>query len=252
MFMRLVKVKLKPDALVGLRTLYADRVIAALQETHGCRYSGLMQSAHHPDECISLTLWDTEEDAVEYERSGMFSKLVAEARPFLSESSESKIQLSHDLTLEYVPVPEEPVVDKFPVAAKSDPVSTGRPLHNAHWLRIVSLRIQAGKIEQFKRMYADQVIPTLRKVKGCRYIYLTECAERPNEVISVTSWDSEQDAVNYESSGLFDRILESQRHMLSELYQWKRERDRNQEGSAASSEDLTVEHYIVIIGKDFT
>jgi hypothetical protein len=67
----------------------------------------------------------------------------------------------------------------------------------------------------------------------------------------VTSWDSEQDAVNYESSGLFDRILESQRHMLSELYQWKRERDRNQEGSAASSEDLTVEHYIVIIGKDF-
>ena len=252
MFMRMVQVRVKKGELNKLQTLYAERVIPALEKMQGCRYAGMMQSAHHPEECVSLTLWDSQADADAYQRSGVFSSLIDEMRPYLPESSESRVQISQDLTLEYVPIPDEPVVSTFPIAAKSDSISAEQQQkHEGIWLRIVSLKVRPGKMEEFEHMYVEQVIPTLRTVRGCRYIYLTEKAEKPNEVISVTSWDSRQDAENYEKSGLFDRLLESQKHMLSELYQWKRQKEKEQGGVVTTSEDLTVEHYSILIGKNF-
>jgi len=251
MFMRMVQVRVKSLELNTLRTLYAERIIPTLEKVQGCRYAGLMQSAHRPEECISLTLWDTQADAGAYEKSGVFERLLEETRPYLSESSESRIQISRDLTLEYVPIPDEPVVSSFPIAVQSDSMATDRKEHDGIWLRIVSLRVRQGKMEEFKRSYLEQVIPTLRTVKGCRYIYLTENAEKPNEVISVTSWDSKEDAEHYQKSGLFDRLLQSQKDLLSELYQWKRDRDQEHAGSVSTSEDLSMENYGVLIGKDF-
>jgi heme-degrading monooxygenase HmoA len=237
--------------LSKLRTLYAERIIPTLEKIPGCRYAGLMQSAHHPEDCISLTLWDTQGDAGAYEQSGVFARLLEETRPYLSESSESRIQISHDLTLEYVPIPDEPVVNSFPIAVQSDSMGANRKKNDGIWLRIVSLRVRPGKMEEFKRSYLEQVIPALRSVKGCRYIYLTENAQKPNEVISVTSWDSREDADEYQKSGLFDRLLQSEKDLLSELYQWKRDRDQEHAGVVSTSEDLSMENYGVLIGKDF-
>ncbi len=36
-------------------------IIAKLQQVEGCRFASLVQITHQPDECISLTLWDSEE-----------------------------------------------------------------------------------------------------------------------------------------------------------------------------------------------
>jgi heme-degrading monooxygenase HmoA len=107
-------------------------------------------------------------------------------------------------------------------------------------------------MEEFKRLYEQQVIPALRSVKGCRYIYLTERANRRDEVISVTSWDSKADAEAYEQSGKFVKLLESQRHVLSGLYQWKIETGRRSGESIATSDDMTVEQYNVLAGRSFT
>ena len=119
------------------------------------------------------------------------------------------------------------------------------------WVRIVSLKLRPGKLEEFKRLYSGQVIPALRKVKGCRYIYLTERSDRKDEVISVTSWESKEDAENYEQSGLFARLLESQQSALSEFYRWKLKEQKLQSGLAATSEDPTVEHFDMLVGKAF-
>jgi heme-degrading monooxygenase HmoA len=251
MFMRLVQIKLKTGTLQHLQGMYNQRVIPTLEKVRGCRYAGLLQSAFHGEECISLTLWDSQQEAEAYERSGLFAQLLDESKPYLSDSSEFKVQLSHDLTLEYVPVPEEPTVSAFPVAATSDATSPEGRKHDALWVRIVSLKIRPGKMEEFKRLYEQEVIPTLRSVKGCRYIYLTQRPGTPNEIVSVTSWDSKADADSYETGGLYDRLLEGQRHTLSELYQWKRVRDHDHMGRVATSEDPTVEHYNVLIGKSF-
>jgi heme-degrading monooxygenase HmoA len=251
MFMRLVQVKVKDGQIEGLQQHYRHRIIAALSGIPGCRYAGLMKSVHHPEECISLTLWDSEQDAEAYERGGLFETLLDEMRPYLLESSESRLQLSQDLTLEYIPIPEEPVVSKLPVAARSDTLEPQQEQRSPMWVRIVSLKLRPGKLEEFERMYREQVIPVLRNIKGCRYIYLAERSGRMDEVISVTSWESKEDAENYEKSGLFARLLESQRSALSELYHRKLEEQKLQGGLAATSEDPTVEQFDVVAGRAF-
>jgi quinol monooxygenase YgiN len=251
MYMRLVRIKTKREALSSLVAFYDTKVIPTLERVHGCRYAGLMQSTHHNDEGLSLTLWDVQADAEAYQRSGVFASLLNESKPFLLESSEYQIRLSKDLTLEYVAVPEEPVVSAMSVSAGSSANSQNSQSSGTRWLRTVALRICPGKMDEFKQLYIDVVIPTLREVKGCRYIYLTETPEKPNELISITSWEREQDALRYEQNGLFQEILESQKHLLSDLYQWKREERKDFVGSVTTSEDVTVEHYVVLAGRDF-
>lgn len=251
MYMRMVHVKLKGDALAKVEHLYNDRIIPALATVPGCRYAGLMQSAQHPDECSSLTFWDDKESAEAYEKSGLFSILLDETRPFLINSSESRIQLSEDLTLEYVPIPEEPVVTAFPVAAMGSAQGRQREQQGAVWVRLVSLKVRPGKKEEFQRKYEEEVIPALRNVKGCRHVYLTERPDRQDEVISVTSWDSRQDAEAYEKGGLFAELLGRQKSVLSDLYQWKMQSQKEQGRYVATSDDVVIEQFHVVAGRSY-
>jgi heme-degrading monooxygenase HmoA len=166
----------------------------------------------------------------------------------LSVSSEFTTRLSEDLTLEYVPVSVEPRVQGYPVAERSD---DGDPPGESStmWVRIVSLKILPGKLGDFRSYYAEHTIPALRKVKGCRHVYLLESEGDKDEVLSVTTWQSRQDAEAYERSGLFDQLLDNQKHLLSSLYQWKRNMGREKASFSATSDDVMVEHYVVLTGK---
>ena len=162
-----------------------------------------------------------------------------------------KIQLSENLTLECVPVPNEPTVKAYPVAAGSAVPRSGSESGRAILLRIVSLKVLPGKLDEFNHLYKVNAVPALRKTTGCRYVYLLESDQRAGEVLSVTSWDSTQDAEAYEQSGLFEQLLESQKQTLSGLYQWKRSLGKEQAVRSATSEDVLVEHYDVLIEKNF-
>ncbi len=251
MYMRMVQVRVKMAELGNLQQLYRQKVIPALRSVQGCRYAGMLQRAEHSDECISLTLWDSEAEAIAYEQGGLFTSLLEETRPFLSESTETTIQFSKDLKIEMVPVPEEPVMVHFPVAAVGRPKDDKDGQRGSIWVRIVSLKLKKGKTEEFKRGYAEQVIPLLESVKGCRYVYLAERTDRPDEVLSVTSWDSPADAERYEQGGLYRRLLETQRPLLSDLSQWKMDREEKRGGTVATSEDVVVEHYTVLVAESF-
>ncbi len=250
MYMRLFQMKIKPEQLPAYRQFYDETVIPEFQKMEGCLYATLIRSGHHEDECISMTLWDTPAHAEACEQSRVFEKLLQEEKQYLADSSEWKIQLSKELKLEYTPVPEEPIVKAFNVAAGTDekiPAQETGPMY----LRIVSLRIQPGKIEKFRRIYTDEIIPVLRSVKGCRYAYVTESAKEKNDVISVTIWDSKQDAENYETSGVFAQLVEKVKDTFSDLYQWKMGLQKEFGGKVATSEDLKVEHYSIVTGKSF-
>lgn len=252
MYMRMVQVKVKAGELQNLRSLYTNEILPQLAQVAGCFYAGLMQSVHHEEECISMTFWTSKSHADAYENSGVFRDLLEQARPYLSETSESRIQLSKDLTLEVVPVPDEPVVTAYDIEATDEEpqrqkIQQGNPM----WVRIVSLKLRPGMSETFRQFYIERVIPVLHTIKGCRYAYLTENPARQNEAISVTTWDSRGDAEAYEQSGRFGELLYETRHILSDLYQWKMVQERQQGGQVASSDDLQVEHYTVITGKIF-
>lgn len=247
MYMRLVQAKIRPNALPIIRKIYDEKIIPQLKKMKGCLFACLVRGEHQPDEAISLTLWDSEQNAEDYVKSGMFQMLLGEIKPYFSDSSEWKVQLSKDLKLEYQPVPEEEVVRSYESLAQSE---DKLPEHMMY-LRIVSLRILPGKMEEFKKIYTEQIIPALKSVKGCRYAYLTTGVEDKEEAISITIWDSKQDADEYEKSGVFKSLLKKGKHTYSDLYQWKMSLEKEKSRHMVTSKDVSVKYYSVLSVKGF-
>lgn len=251
MYMRFVHLRVKPEMMAAFETFYEDRVAPTLHEIKGCLFASLIQSAAHADECISMTLWNAPEDALAYEQSGQYDALLKENEPYLSDSSEWRIQLSDDLTLEYKPVKEPPVVQAFPVASASADAAPTEAEPSKMYLRIVSAKIQSGKFEALKKVYTDEVIPALLATDGCRSAYLVGDMRDENEALSVTLWDSKEQADDYGKSGRYAQMVEKVAPMLSSLFQWKMALDPSQQATVATSDDMTVEGYHVVTGESF-
>ena len=250
MFMRLVQAKVKPEELYRLRASYEERIVPALQKTPGCLYAGLMQGTQERDEVISMTLWESQEHAEAYIKSGLFQQLLDEARPMFAESSEWHVQLSKDLTLEYVPVATEPTIKAFPIAAMSGETKSAGEKPSQVYLRIVSMKLKEGMQEEFQQLYVHEIIPSLQTTKDCRHAYLLMPGAHSQEALSVTIWDSKEAADSYEQSGTFAALVEKVKHTFTDMYQWKMNLDKHHR-QAASSDDITVGRYSVVTGKEF-
>jgi len=251
MYMRLVHAKIKPEALSVASQLYNERIASRLQAVPGCLYAGLILSEHHDDECISMTLWEDWEYAESYVQSGLFRELITEAQPYLSDTSEWKVQLSRDLELEYLPVAQEPVVKSYAMTARTGSDVPTDEAGGRMYVRIVSVVVQPRKMGELRKIYTEEIIPALRGTKGCRYAYLTEGIEETHEAISVTIWNSKGDADAYEESGSFAVLLDKVRHTFSEVYQWKMALEREFSGEIVSSADPAVKGYSIVAGKRF-
>ena len=250
MFMRLVNLHIKPDRLDEFRKLYDKRVIPLFQTVPGCLYASLIHSTQRQEECISLTLWEAPAHAEAYEKGETFKNLLEEIRSYLSDSSEWKVQLTQDLKLEYAPTPEEPVVKAFTVAVETDSGHVAPPTPQM-FLRLVSVTVKPDKIEEFTRIYENEIVPILRAVPGCRYASLTESTQKENEFISLTMWDSKRDADEYEQHGAYKDLLQKVKHTMSDLFQWKMQLEKERGAASASSDDLSIERYDIVAGKSF-
>lgn len=248
MFMRLVQAKAKPDSLWKLRRNYEERVVPSLQKTPGCLYACLMQGSRLPEEVISMTMWESQKHAEDYERSGLFNQLLEEARPLLADSSEFRLELSKDLKLEYVPTPMEPTVKSMPVAVMSRDLKTGFDKPAEMFLRIVSAKLKPEKQGEFREIYIHEIIPALEATKGCRHAYLLMPDREKSEAMSVTIWDSKSAAEEYEAAG-FAPLLDKVKHTFTDLSQWKMK--LGQRGATATSDDVTVDGYFFVEGKSF-
>lgn len=249
MYMRLVQFRVNPEELTGLRGIYERKVIPALQQIPGCLSVRLIQNVDRKDECISMTFWRDKETADEYERTGAFRRLIDEVSPYLEDSADWKIQLSDDLTLEYKPSTPEPAVSTF----VNVPGEVREPVPEAGslFVRLVSPQIRPGKVGEFKELYQEHILPRLQSVRGCRYAYLMEDVRQEARVISVTVWDSKEDAENYEKSGVFDTLKDKVAATFSEIYQWKMQLERESTGQVTTTEEMSVEGYTVVTGKAF-
>jgi heme-degrading monooxygenase HmoA len=250
MFMRLVQLNVERQEIDKFRETYKNEIISRLQKTPGCRFVGLIESGDEDSEFISLTLWDEQEQAESYEKSGVYEDLLGKVRPYLQNTSEWKIQLSENLELEYKQVQEEPVIKKFSVQAERD--RDGKSRIDSHlYVRIVSLSIQEGKEEEFSRIFTGEIIPDLLANPGCRYACLTRSTQDPHAFISVTIWDSKEDADLYESSGRFREQVGKVSHTFSQFYRWKMALERDYDASIKTSEDMKIGRYNIVTGKNF-
>jgi heme-degrading monooxygenase HmoA len=76
------------------------------------------------------------------------------------------------------------------------------------YVRMTFIKIKPGKMEALRSLYNEQVIPTMQKQKGVRFIHLLESLENPDEGISVTAWDTKADLDAYEKSGVYEGLIE--------------------------------------------
>src|SRR3989304_2025319 len=66
MYLRLVQARTKLEEVSNLQALYTNTIIPTLHGIPGCLYACLMQSNKNPEDMVSMTLWESEEDAEEY------------------------------------------------------------------------------------------------------------------------------------------------------------------------------------------
>ena len=74
------------------------------------------------------------------------------------------------------------------------------------YVRMVYLTLKKGKMDEFRDVYTKEIIPTVKKHKGNRFVHLLECREDEREGISVTAWDTKGDFENYLKSGDYEKL----------------------------------------------
>jgi heme-degrading monooxygenase HmoA len=250
MFMRFVQLKIQPDQMAEFERFYMTRIEPALEATVGCLFVGLLSEPEQPSECVSMTLWRSPDDVQAYE-AGLYGKLLEEADQFFWHSTEWRVRLSDDLTLEYAPVKEPPEVEAYPIEAAS---GGGEPIDHASanmYLRVVTGNVLAGKMDALSERYRQVVIPALRSVDGCRYAYLAKGNADTDEVLSVTLWDSRSKAMEYERHGRFRELLAELQPMLSSVLQWQMTLNPSQKTREIASNDVHIEGYQVVTSDSF-
>lgn len=248
MFMRFVHLKIKKEMAAEFAGFYEARIIPALQETPGCLYASLLRPTVEAEECISMTTWRTAEAAETYERSGLYDQLLDEVDEYMVDSTEWRIGLSGGPASD-VPALQDPDVDRYPVeiAAVGDVVDANGP--QRFFVRIVSARVDPRRYDELKQRYDDEVKPALIATKGCRGVFLVESVKTRSRALSVTVWDSEEDAIRYELSGAFDELTAKLSDFFSGLYQWKLSLGPADERGTVSGKDLDVRGFQVVTGR---
>ena len=252
MFMRILQLPVNPDSINEFKAFYEETVEPKLQTVDGCLFASLIKSKPDKDEFISLTFWKTQKQADNYENSDVFKDLIEQAKPYLSEATDEwKIQLTENMEIQYTQETEEPVINKYNVAVQNGTDKSLIKQNDSMFLRIVSLKIQPGKMDEFKELYSEVVIPSFKRAPGCRNAFLTQSISEDSDFISVSVWDNKESAVKHESGKEYNEMIDKVKHTFSQFYLWKMSLDRGSNSTIKTTEDMKVGHYDVVTGKSF-
>lgn len=82
-------------------------------------------------------------------------------------------------------------------------------------VRLTYFNFSAGKIEELKKFYNEVAIPTLRKQKGNIECKLLEPVNKNDEYISMTTWESQEDADAYQAKGVYKDLVDQVRKFFT-------------------------------------
>jgi heme-degrading monooxygenase HmoA len=249
MYMRFVRLKLDEDKLWLARRFYEDRALRVLGDTPGCLFAGLLQSSIHGDEIVSMTVWDGAESAAEYERSGLFDRLLDESDESMQEAGDGRADIPDpDGLVVFSGV--EPDVESGTVAAGSDDRILSDAASGRIFVRLVAVRLRPGAEQEFEERYQREVRATLAEMPGCLDSFLVVGSGDSGRMLSVTLWEREEDAVRYGLSGEFERLTDRLEDLFSDLYQWNLgAADETAGGRGASRREPDVDGYHLVVGR---
>lgn len=247
MYMRFVELNIRHEQVLAFERFYNYRTAPALRDVEGCLFAQLIHSVSEESDFVSFSLWSSQEAAQEYQKSGYYTELVAELDPFIEDSSEWKIRLTDDMTLDYAPVKQEPVIQGMPIAAGTAEEEAAEQLSSHTYVRILSAKLAPGNFAEFRRRYDDEVTPGLLSVPGCYAAYMIG-SEESKEFVSVTIWESRAHAEAFQDSGKFEELFTIVRPLLSSLYQWTMSLDSSKQKRTKTSDDVLVRGYHAVNG----
>ena len=243
MYLRFLKLDTRGADLRAVQEFYQQKVLPLLQQHSACRFASLLQATSKAEECISMTLWEGPEAADRYEQSVEYLSLLEEGAKLVSGSAEWSVRLSEGSALEPQEPPQTAVGDAFTVEAGDEELPDSN-LPSRLYLRIVSVRVKPEKWDDLIDLYNSAVLPTLHSTQGCRAAFLVEALHDPDQALSVSMWNREEDAIRYEMSGTFDDLTRKLRDTLDGSTKWK-----VSAGSAGSATGPPAKGYKQIIGE---
>ncbi|MEW6062299.1 MAG: antibiotic biosynthesis monooxygenase [Bacteroidota bacterium] len=246
MFLRMVSMGIREEHSLKIAEEYDRNVVSALRTQPGCSFASLLQNISDKKDCVSLTIWNSKNDAVRYEKSGLFKRLVESLRTFYEESNEWELKLSDDLSIEYTPVQVDPTVKGY------DDDDTEKEYIRKfnitpYAATIISLSVQPEKIREFQEIFVANVIPKFREHKGFIHIILL----RKNTEFNIISfWDETIDFGSSFNDQALRSLTESIFELLPSSVQWQVSH-KAAKTSFASSEKITASIYRCLTGEWF-
>jgi len=78
-------------------------------------------------------------------------------------------------------------------------------------VRLTYFAILPNKLDEAKKFYLGEVVPTVKRQKGNLDCKLLEPVNKTDDFISMTVWETEEHANAYHSSGLYRQLVDSLR-----------------------------------------
>ena len=82
----------------------------------------------------------------------------------------------------------------------------------ANWVRFTYFKLSPEKVEEVKKIYHEEIVPSVREQWGNVDIFLLEPVGKEDDFISCTMWESQADGDIYEASGAYDDAVEKIAH----------------------------------------
>lgn len=247
MFLRMVSMNMKAEHSLKLAQEYEKNVIATLRHQAGCNFASFLQNINDKKDCISLTIWNSKQEADEYEKSGVFKRLVDSLRTYFEDSNEWEMKLTDDLSIEYTPIQADPSVKGFEDNA-SEKESIQKFHATPYAAKIMTLTVQPDKIQEFQETFVSKVIPKFNEQKGFVQIILLQ---KNNEFNSISFWDETID-LNSSFGEQTDRTLtKSIVELLPSSVQWQVSH-KGSRSNYATTEEMKGSVYRCLTGEWFS
>lgn len=75
-------------------------------------------------------------------------------------------------------------------------------------VRLTFVNFLIGKLEEGKRIYHDELMPVVRQQKGNLDCRLLEPIDDSDDYISMTVWETKEDADAYHASGIYRDLVD--------------------------------------------
>ncbi len=82
------------------------------------------------------------------------------------------------------------------------------------WMRLAFVKVLPGKTDELRKVYYEEIESGVKSQRGNLDTFLLESTDAEDEIISLTSWESKEDAEAYGSSASYAEMVNKVKHVF--------------------------------------